>query len=70
MDRSTGQETTEVSLTVEEREELRQLRIAAQTAYWHLDTFGIVSGHPEQIESQKRVFDLLRPHCPPIPGRL
>ena len=58
-------------LTDREREELEKLRVAVQAAYWHLDTYGLVS-HPDLdlIESQKRVFDLLRPHCPPIPGRL
>lgn len=52
-------------------EEIQKLLEGARAAYWHLDTYGFPN-HPDSrlMESQKRVFDLLREFCPPIPGRL
>lgn len=71
MKRAVTYAVSQQPLTEQERAELVLLRVAAQAAYWHLDKYGLVQHpDPDAIKSQKRVFDLLRPHCPPIPGRL
>lgn len=41
--------------------EVAAMREAIRAAYWHLDTYGIVSGDDRQKAKQDRVFDLLRP---------
>ncbi len=44
---------------------------AVRAAHWHLDTYGFPN-HPDEtlMASQKNVFNLTRPFCPPVPGRL
>jgi hypothetical protein len=51
--------------------ENERLLAAVRAAYWHLDTYGFPNHpDPDLMKSQQNVFDLVRPHCPPIPGRL
>ena len=50
--------------------EIEQMKAAILAAYLHLDTYGIVKGDERQIDSQYKVFELLRPFVTYPAGRL
>lgn len=50
--------------------EIEKMKEAILAAYLHLDTYGIVKGDERQIDSQYKVFELLRPFVTYPAGRL